>query len=209
MPIGPERLHQWEVDFEALARLLVAELKLAGGNQTVTPGRIWLLGRRQVADRTAEFFLVHGIAWSDTNELLRAAPRLQNSPAPIILCPDRLPQDPEWQQSGRALFRLTELMRLEDSRLVIEMEAFGDLYRQIADRVEEPIEPTPVGNRMRLIEDFCRDNNCRIKDICAWADVAREDLSRWKLGKTGALPDHSVKALRIEKLLRFGLKTRP
>lgn len=207
MPIRPERRHQWEVDFEALARLLVAELKLAGGNQTVTPGRIWLLGRRQVAERMVEFFLVHGIAWQDSVEILRAAPRLQNSPAPIILCPNRLPQDPEWQQSGRALFRLTELMRLEDSRLVIEIEAFGNLYRQIAARVEEPLVPTPVADRARVLKEFCRKDRCQVKDVYYWAYVARADLNKWKLGRP-QIADHSEKAVRIEKLLQRGQKTR-
>jgi hypothetical protein len=203
-----ERLRRWEVDFDSAARLLARALELIGKVQVLTPGRIRLLGRRRVADRTAEFFLVQGIAWPDSVELLRAAPRLQNSPAPIILCPDRLPKDPEWQQNGRALFPLTEVARLEDSRLVIPLEGFEDLHRQIAVWAEEPPLPTPVEQRPQLIEDFRRKSNCLVKNICSWANVKRQDLSKWKLGQVHLLPDRSEKAIRIERLLQRGHKTR-
>lgn len=207
MPIRPERLHQWEVDFDGLARLLGIELHLVGGIQVVTPGRIWLLGRRQAAERTVEFFLVQGIAWPDSVEILRAAPRLQNSPAPIVLCPNRMPQNPEWQQSGRALLSLIELMRFEDGRLVTEFEAFADLHRQIAARVKEPLVPTPVADRARVLKEFCRKDRCQVKDVYYWAYVARADLNKWKLGRP-QIADHSEKAVRIEKLLQRGQKTR-
>jgi len=207
VPVPIERLRQWEVDFDGAARLLARALELSGNVQAITPGRIWLLGRRQVADRVAEFFLVQGVAWPDSAELLRGAPRLQNSPAPIILCSHRLPEDAEWQQNGRALFRLTELTGLGDSGLVIELEAFGDLYRQIAARVEEPLTPTPIADRPKVLKDFCEGQPCRVKDVCVWANVARADLNKWKLGRS-QIPDHSEKAIRIEKLLQRGQKTR-
>lgn len=207
MPIRPERLHQWEVDFDGLARLLGIELHLVGGIQVVTPGRIWLLGRRQAAERMVEFFLVQGIAWPDSVEILRAAPRLQSSPAPIILCPDRLPEAPEWREVGRALFRLTEWMHLVDGRCAIEFDAFASLHRQIAARVEEPLAPTPVADRARGLKEFCRKNRCLVKDVWFWAYVARADLNKWKLGRP-QIADHSEKAVRIEKLLQRGQKTR-
>jgi len=207
MSIRPERLHQWEVDFAVLARLLVAELQLSGDVQALMPGRLWLLGRKQVSGRMAEFFLAHGIAWPDGTEILRAAPRIQSSPAPIILCPNRLPQDPEWQQNGRTLFSLTELMRLEDGRLVTDFDAFGDLYRQVAARVEEPPAPTPIPDRAKLLKNFCDQYPCRLKDVYFWANVARADLNKWKLGRP-EVPNHSEKAIRIEKLLQRGQKTR-
>lgn len=207
MSIRPERLRQWEVDFAELARLLSAELQLVGGIQPLMPGRLWFLGRKQVAERVIEFFLVRGIAWPDGKEILRAAPRLQSAPAPVILCPDRLPQDPEWQQNGRALFRLTEFVRLKESRLVVEFEALADLHRQVAARVEEPLVPTPVPARPDLIRNYCRQNNCLVKDVHFWANVAREDLNKWKLGRP-SVPDGGEKAIRIEKLLQRGQKTR-
>lgn len=209
VPVLPERLHRWEVDFGKLAHLLAGAVGADGAVREVTAGRIWLLGKKHVADRLVEFFLVTGIAWEDSGEILRTAPRLQNSPAPIILCPNRLPEAPEWQENGRALFSLRELLRVENSQFVIRSEDFEDLHRQIAAKLEQPITPTPVEKRAALIEEFRRSKKCQIKDICRWADVYRQDLSRWKLGKSHLIPDHSSKGERIEKLLQFGRKIRP
>lgn len=68
--------------------------------------------------------------------------------------------------------------------------------------------PTPVDQRKELIEQFLRQNgNCAIKQICYWAKVTREDLNKWKNGRP-AVSDRSVKAIRIEKLLQFGIRSR-
>lgn len=208
MRVAPERLQQWEVDSEALARLLAPQLNLTPGMQVVTPGRIWLLGRRQVSGRTAEFFLVQGIAGPDSVELLRSAPRLAGSPAPIIVCPDQLPGHSEWRESGRALFRLTEWAHLKDGRLTIEFEAFADLYRQTSAAFEKPLTPTPVAQREGLIQKFCQDHGCRLKQVCTWAAVDRGDLNRWKSGNP-LIPDGGDPAMRIERLLQLGQRSRP
>jgi hypothetical protein len=68
--------------------------------------------------------------------------------------------------------------------------------------------PTPVEQREELMGQFRRQNaNCAIKQICYWADVSREDLNKWKNGRP-AVPDRSVKAIRIEKLFQFGIRSR-
>ena len=208
IPVPLERLQRWDVDFPSLAQLLVTALGLQGTPLEVVPCRIWLLGRKRLADRPTEFFFARGSAWSDSTEILQMAPRLQNSPAPIILCPNRLPEDPQWQQNGRALFSLTELVEIRDSRLAIQFDDFEDVYRQIAARVMEMLTPTSVAQRPQLLKDFCRNHNCRIKDVYYWSNVAREDLNKWKLGRIKVIPDRSEKAIRIEKLLQAGQKTR-
>ncbi len=204
--IAPERLHQWELDFNGVAGLLAGCLCLTGGGQSVIPGRVWMLGRRQLGGRIAEIFLVHGSTWPDGLALLRGAPRLQNSPAPIILCPDRLPVDPEWQHNGRALIPLTELLALRDGSLVCDIENYADLCGQIALRRERPVQPTPVENRLQVLARFLKENSCKLKSVCWWANVYRQDLNAWKLGKR-EVPDRGDKADRIERLLQFGIKT--
>jgi hypothetical protein len=78
----------------------------------------------------------------------------------------------------------------------------------------EDLKPTPVERRDALIDQFRRNNgNCAIKQICYWAKVSRGDLNKWKNGSKGkngrlSVPNTSVKAIRIEKLLQLGIKTR-
>lgn len=209
--IAGERLQQWELDFEKLGALLIGQLGLTGGRQTIPAGRVWQLGRRQVSGRTAEFFLLQGIAWPDSVDILRAAPKLAGSPAPIILCPDQLPSDAEWCESGRVLFRLSEWTHLNDGCLTIEFDAFTDLYRQKAEVFDGPLVPTPPQERDVLIRRFCDDHGCTVTRLCRWANVDGGDLSRWrndsrKNGKR-LIPDGGDRALRIEKLLQRGHKT--
>ncbi|MCL6508103.1 MAG: hypothetical protein K6T59_13885, partial [Bryobacteraceae bacterium] len=142
--VPPERLRRWEVDFGVVTKLLAGAFGLTGTPQELKPGRVWLLGSRRLAGRLAEFFLVQGVDWADGPELLSSTPRLQNSPAPVVLFPSRLPEDPVWQSNGRALYSLRELVRLGESGLVTTLEPLEDLYRQIATRLDEPIVPTPV-----------------------------------------------------------------
>ncbi len=206
--IGADRLRQWEVDFVRLAQLLSGTLGLHGVVQEVTPGRVWLLGRRQVTNRTAEFFLAHGLSRTDSLDVLRTAVRLQSSPAPIVFVPDRLPEHAEWRENGRLLLRLSEWAQLENGNFALHLQGFEDLHRQLADDLERPLQATPVAERDALIKHFCRDhNNCTVTQICFWANVDRGDLSRWKNG-SHLIPDGGERALRIERLLQRGYKTR-
>lgn len=205
--IARERLQQWDLDFEKLGSLLIGHLGLTGGLQTVAPGRIWQLGRRQVSGRTAEFFLVQGIPWPDSVDLLRASPKLAGSPAPIIVCPDRLSSDAEWRESGRAFLRLSEWACMRDGRLVVDFEAFADLYRQTAEALEKPITPTSPERRERLIGEFCTKHGCKVKQVYTWAAVDRGDLNRWK-NYDPSIPDGGEPAMRIERLLQLGQRSR-
>ena len=205
--ISPERLQRWEVDFAVVAKLLAQAFGLTGTVQEQKPGRVWLLGSRRLAGRLAEFFLVQGVDWADGPELLSSTPRLQNSPAPVVLFPSRLPEDPVWQSNGRALYSLRELVRLGESGLVTTLEPLEDLYRQIALRLEEPIVPTPVKERPALLRRYCARKSCQLKHICWWAMVHRQDLNAWKLGKP-EVPDGGEKATRIERLLQLDVKAR-
>ena len=206
--IAGERLQQWELDFEKLGALLIGQLALTGGRQTIAAGRVWQLGRRQVSGRTAEFFLVRGIAWPDSLGVLRAAPKLAGSPAPVIVCPDQLPLDAMWRESGRAFLRLNEWARIHDGHLVVDFEAYADLYRQTAEALEKPLPPTPKSGRQALIRKFCEDHDATVTAIAEWANVNRSDLNKWKLGKD-EIPDGGERALRIEKLLQRDQRTRP
>lgn len=210
--IAWERLQQWELDFEKLGLFLIGQLGLTGVMNTISPGRIWQLGRRQVSSRTAEFFLVQGIAWPDSIDVLRAAPKLSGSPAPIIVCPDQLPSDAEWRESGRVFFRLSEWACLRDGRLVVDFEAFAGLYRQTAEAFDRPLVPTPLDDRDARIRRFCTDHDCSVAELCHQADVDPGDLSRWRndAHRNGKrlIPDGGKIATRIEKLLQRGERTR-
>jgi len=58
---------------------------------------------------------------------------------------------------------------------------------------------TPVAQRREAVKRYCEKNRCYLKEMAARAQVAPSALWLWRAGK---LPDRSVKARRIERLLR-------
>jgi hypothetical protein len=205
--VSPERLQRWEVDLGTVVTLLAEAFDLGGTSQELKSARAWLLGNRRLAGRLTEFFFVLGADWRDGLEILQTTPRLDNSPAPVVLFPGGLPEDLAWRANGRALYSLRELVRLGDSRLVASLDPLEGLHSQIAARLGESIVPTPVEKRTSLLLDYCGRNSLRLKDICWSASVHRQDLNAWKLGKPG-VPDGGERASRIEQLLQFGVRAR-
>jgi hypothetical protein len=199
--IPPERLERWEVDLGVVVKLLAPAFGLGGTPQEMKARRVWLLGNRRLAGRLAELFLVQGADWPGGLEILSSTPRLENSPAPVVLFPWRLPEEPARQDNGRALHSLHELVRLGESGLVASLNPLEDLYRQIAARLEEPIDPMLQEKRAALLRGYCERKSCNLKHICWWAMVHRQDLNAWKLGKP-EVPDGGEKATRIERLLQ-------
>jgi hypothetical protein len=56
-----QRLQQWSVDLEAIARVVATSLELRERIISITPGRVWLLGARKFDERMCDVFLVRGI----------------------------------------------------------------------------------------------------------------------------------------------------
>jgi hypothetical protein len=106
--IDMERLQQWSVDLGALARTVATALNFLDGVGSITPGRVWLLGARKFDDHMRDVFLVRGVTWPDSHQILESKPRLANSPCLLILCLNRFPDDPEWQDRSRVVFSLAE-----------------------------------------------------------------------------------------------------
>lgn len=120
VPIAVEAAHQWEVDFDRLAALIRKALGLGGKASTLTPSRIWLLGRQRQAGGFWELFLVRGVCWPDGVGLLDRCLRLQQSPAPVVLAPRRLPSAESLGKRSWAIRSLSEVASIDDSKLSID-----------------------------------------------------------------------------------------
>jgi hypothetical protein len=103
-----ESLQQWSVDLDVVARTVATALDLCDRIVSIRPGRVWLLGTRKLDGRTRDVFFVRGITWPDSRQLLESAARLASSSCPVILCLNRFPNDPEWQNRERVVFSLAE-----------------------------------------------------------------------------------------------------
>jgi hypothetical protein len=63
--VEPARLRQWRIDAGRMAEVVTKALDLSGSIQPISLGRLWHLGRRRLAGRFRDFFLVGG----NTNDL--------------------------------------------------------------------------------------------------------------------------------------------
>ena len=120
VPVAVEATHRWEVDFDRLAALIRKALGLGGKASTLTPSRIWLLGRQQRAGGFWELFLVRGVHWPDGVGLVDECLRLQQSPAPVLLAPRRLPSAESLGKRSWAIRSLSEVASIDGSKLSID-----------------------------------------------------------------------------------------
>ncbi len=197
--VDMERLHQWSIDLEALARTVATALDLGVKIVSITPGRVWLLGTRKFVERMQDVFLVRGVTWSDNRQVLESATRLASSPCPLILCLNRFPSDPEWQDRNRIVFSLAETPWLGDQRPVLAERIASVLSEYTGPRGSDPLPPTPVATRAALMLEIKTRYNYRVKDIYQGANVDRSYLNKWKLGLAD---DDANPSQKIEHFLR-------
>lgn len=144
--VRPDRLWRWEVAFDQVSRALRAALSLQGDHLEIVPGRIWLLGRRRHGKVTAEVFLVRGSWWSDANDVLDSAERLQQSPDPLVFVPKRFPSSTVWLGRRGSLHSLAENAEIRGQALALQEDVIDDVrLRRVPFFSESSGGSTPDG----------------------------------------------------------------
>jgi hypothetical protein len=197
--VDMQRLQQWSVDLDAIARTVAAALDLRDRVFSIAPGRVWLLGTMQLDQRTRDIFLVRGIAWPGSRQILESAARLANSPCPLILCLNRFPNDAEWQDRDRVVFSLAETSWLGGQPPALADQIAAVLREYAGPRGIDPLPPTPPAERPALMKMIKSRYGYRVKDIHQGAKVDRSYLNKWKLDQ---VDDDSEPSRRIENFLR-------
>ena len=117
VPLAPTGLQRWEADFDQIAVLIRRAVGLTARAISLVPFRIWLLGRQQTGNRYWELFLMRGLGWPDGVQMLNQCPRVQQSPAPVVVVPYQLPSvAPSWP-----IRTLSEIVNLAGSSLVVDI----------------------------------------------------------------------------------------
>jgi hypothetical protein len=125
VPLRAKDLQRWEADFDQIAILIRRAVGLTSKAATLVASRIWLLGRQRLEEGGYwELFLMRGLCWPDGVQLLKQCSRLQQSPAPLVVVPYRLPS----VESGEKLWpirTLSEIVSLTGSGLVVDLETLA------------------------------------------------------------------------------------
>ena len=194
-----ERLQQWSVDLDAVACVVGEALNLRGRIISISPNRVWLLGTIQLDHHSRDVFIVRGVNWPDSRQILESCARLANSPCPLILCLNRFPNDPEWQNGNRVVFSLGETSWLGGQQPTLADRIAAVLREHTGPRGADPLPPTPPAERAALMEEIKSRYNYRVKDIYQGANVDRSYLNKWKLGQ---VDDSAEPSRKIENFLR-------
>ena len=145
VPVAPERLRRWAADLDLTARRLRDALALVGGFDQHIPGRVWGLGRRHLAGRFRDFFLVCGATRPDASALWDRCRHIADAPSPVILVPAFSPR-----QRSEPSFRLTDIAAINDAGLTLDINYIADAVPR--DRHIMPtktIASFPVGEDAR------------------------------------------------------------
>jgi len=161
-----ERLKQWAVDFEGMAKAIASGLDLAGKVEDVSPGRLWSLGKATIGARSRDVFLARGTTWIDAPGVFGACERLNASKGALVLVPGDLPPQDAWTGESPAVVPLKLIARLEDERLAFDRDHLEGLLT--GDRRKAPIKaqdsfPTPPGTQWREVMGWVTDSTITIE----------------------------------------------
>lgn len=120
-PVAHQRLQRWAVDLEALAQATRAGLALVGDSRPLVVGRVWSLGRRHLAGRFRDFFLVCGANRADAQTLWDRCRQIEDAPAPVIL----VPASPPAGRRAPAL-RLASFAEISETGLAFDLTYLAD-----------------------------------------------------------------------------------
>jgi hypothetical protein len=128
--VDAERLRQWMVDVPKLAELASAGLELSGPVEPVLSRGLWALGRRHLAGRFREFFLVAGVHDHHVPALVQQADRIAAAVSPVLLVPNRVPRVENLASGKLPVFSLAGLASIEGERLHLDIDFLEDALPQ-------------------------------------------------------------------------------
>jgi hypothetical protein len=197
VPIEPESLRRWAADLDLTARKLRETLGLVGGLSPLWPGRVWGLGRRHVAGRFRDFFLVCGATRTDAHALWAQCHHLADAPSPVILVPARSAQQKQWPA-----FRLADIAAITEDGVTLDLDYIADAVpRDVYAVASKTIATFPVGDDARW-----EDLRLTVRENAIFAELRDEqkELSLDELQFTGS-DDRLWQLLRA--FARFGGET--
>lgn len=161
-----ERLKQWAVSFEGLARAIATGLDLSGQVEDVITERLWLLGKATIGRRTRDVFLARGATWVDAPSVFGACERLNASRGALLLVPGEVPSRDAWASQHLEVVPLKPVAHLKGEHLVFDRDHLEGLLTE--GRRKAPIKaqksfPTPPGTQWREVMVWVTDSTITIK----------------------------------------------
>ncbi len=143
-----ERLRRWAIDLDLTAQMIRETIGLVGSFSPLVPGRVWGLGRRHLAGRFRDFFLVCGATRADAHTLWARSRHIEDAPSPVILVPAWAPQ-----QRSEPVFRLADIAAITGAGLTLDLDYIADAVpRNSYSAPAKSVANFPVGEDARWEE---------------------------------------------------------
>jgi len=153
VPVPLERLQQWALDLDGLARA-VSDLSGASGSaEEIVPGRLWGLGRAQFDRRGVDLFLALGAARQDAPTVFGQAGRVREVTMPVVLVPGEVPVHPPFGPEAKVLSLVRMLSVDSDASLTLDRtEIEQQAAKRRAKRTHDVAPfPTPPGTKWEQV----------------------------------------------------------
>ncbi|MEO2034850.1 MAG: hypothetical protein ABGZ35_22445, partial [Planctomycetaceae bacterium] len=134
--VSGDRLRQWSIDCEAVAKALKDALAPSGRRKAILPGRLWRLGTTTWQQTSRDVVFARGLSWPDAGDVTRA---IAKTTRPIVLVPNQIPDDDCWVRGVPPVVALSQVSQLCDGKLEI------DQTHMMAAITEQDAAPTETG----------------------------------------------------------------
>ena len=147
--VPAERLRQWTVDAEEMARQIAAVMELSGNVENVLVGRLWKLGRRRLAGRFRDAFFAI-VTDCDARAVTESAVRHLNAAHGILLVLGNLDRLKGWRVANFTVLEAPEVLSFSGGQLDAAIDYIEDaLPRESTPEKSAEIRGVPIPEGIR------------------------------------------------------------
>lgn len=127
VPVPLERLRQYSVDLDGVARWLGVALNTQTTPKVLVPERLWDLGRCTLGTTRLPVLLARGLHWQDAAQALQPA---LNQSAGVLLTASSTRIAPSWTPRDIAVAALSDITGVDANRLTLNRQELAETARR-------------------------------------------------------------------------------
>jgi len=137
-----DRLRQWQATGEGLARVVAGLLGTDGKIEECVRGRLWWLGRPDIAGRRADVFVACGLTDDADTDEISECKRLRECARPFVLLP-ALREETDWLPGNGVTLSLLRLLSVSEGEMDLDRQPLEEALPATSED-ETPAEPLLV-----------------------------------------------------------------
>ena len=197
--VPAERLRQWSVDADEMARQIAAAMELAGTVESVLVGSLWKLGRRRLAGRFRDTFFAI-VTETDGQTITETVVRRLNATHGILLVLGNMDGLKGWQVANFTVLEAPEVLSFGDGRLEVALDYIEDALpreRMAEKSVEIRSVPIPEGTRWDRLTITVLETSLLVK-ICGYEkELSLEEAGFADARRGEGVSDRPLQVLRL------------